>query len=364
MDVTHIRGMLLEEAVLYLLGQAGYRTINSHIGDSTLASHSAGVAVVGRGAPHQVDAIADYLLGQPFSHPQRLLVEAKCYSNDTPIGISVVRNAVGVLKDVSEFWNTAGGAHLGHKRYHYHKAIFSVSRFASDAEMYAFAQDVYLFPLSASSCFQPIIDAIFGVTRHTLQRPAWPKGARLTELRLAIRDALQNQVGVERSVVGEEYGHEFQSFVAAVRSLGGVLLAIVGRTFPLFLVPSSRGTLDQLDDRVFVRVRTTTARRASRDGLRRQGWTLTDQNNKVLFSFDIPPTLFSMYGAAGVMTREAAALMKEEVFSELQAITFRNGRMRLIQFELDPNWLATLLDYTRTVSAQRREIDSAGTVVE
>lgn len=350
--------MLLEEAVLYLLGRAGYRTINDHVGDSTLARHPAGVAVIGRGAPHQIDAIADYMLGQPFSHPQRLLVEAKCYSNDKPIGLSVVRNAVGVLKDVSEFWNTAGGAHLGHKRYHYHKAIFSVSRFASDAEMYAFAQDVYLFPLSASSCFQPIIDAIFAVTRHTLQKPTWPTDARLAELRAMIRQALQNEAGLDRAYGGDHYGGEFQSFIAAVRSLGGVLLAIVGRTFPLFLVPSSRATLDRLDDQVFVRVRTTAARRSSRDGLRRQGWTLTDEKDRVLFSFDLPPTLFTMYGAAGVMTREAAALMKEEVFSELQAITFRNGQLRLIHFELEPQWLENLLAYTRSVSAQRREVDS------
>jgi hypothetical protein len=56
--------------------------------------------------------------------------------------------------------------------------------------------------------------------------------------------------------------------------------------------------------------------------------------------------------------------MKEEVFSELQAITFGKGRMRLIHFELDPHWLGNLLDYTRTMSAQRLAVDAVGIPAE
>jgi hypothetical protein len=98
MDVTQVRGMLFEEAVLYLLRQTGYRTVDATSGDPTLQTHPAGLAVVGRGARHQIDAIADYLVGQPFSHPQRLLVEAKCFTGKKPVGLEVTRNAVGVLR--------------------------------------------------------------------------------------------------------------------------------------------------------------------------------------------------------------------------------------------------------------------------
>ena len=110
MEVTQVRGMLFEEAVLFLLRRTGYQTIDAKNGDPTLDdTHPAGIAVVGRGARHQIDAIADYTIGQPFSRPVRLLVEAKCFTNKKPVGLEVMRNAVGVMKDVSEFWVTLGG---------------------------------------------------------------------------------------------------------------------------------------------------------------------------------------------------------------------------------------------------------------
>jgi hypothetical protein len=38
-----------------------------------MLGHS-GIEVIGRGAKHQIDSIADFTIAQPFSHPQRLLV--------------------------------------------------------------------------------------------------------------------------------------------------------------------------------------------------------------------------------------------------------------------------------------------------
>jgi hypothetical protein len=344
MDVTHIRGMLLEEAVLYLLRRAGYRTVNTAAGDPTLyAGHSAGIAVWGRGAAHQIDAIADYIVGQPFSHPQRLLVEAKCYSNKYAIDIGTVRNAVGVLKDVSEFWNTAGGIPRNHRRYHYQKAIFSVSRFSTEAEKYAFAQDVYLFPLGASKCFQPIIDSIFGITRKTLQSvKAAGVTWKLGDMRRWIRDALNDGDYREK---GDEL-IEWWRFVEAVQALGGILIAMVGRAFPLFLVPHSRDVLSAVTDNLRVRVRRN-----------KDKWTLNDTNNRVLFSFELPPMLFTMYAEAGVISREASAQLKEDLFSDLQAIVFLEDRPRHVRFELDPGWLENLRAYSKQQAELRATLD-------
>ena len=72
----------------------------------------AGLNVWGRGGKHQIDAIADLRIGQPFSNPQRLLVEAKAYSNEPKVGLPIVRGAVGVLKDVSEFGSRTGRINL------------------------------------------------------------------------------------------------------------------------------------------------------------------------------------------------------------------------------------------------------------
>ena len=104
--INQIRGMLLEEAILYLLRISGYRTIEDAADDETLRIGRAGIEVVGRGGAHQIDAIADFSLTPPFSYSQRLLLEAKCYHSRTPVSLAVIRNAVGVLRDVEEHWFT------------------------------------------------------------------------------------------------------------------------------------------------------------------------------------------------------------------------------------------------------------------
>ena len=163
--ITHIRGMLLEEAILHLLRGTGYSTVESVGTDPTLKLGPAGLEVIGRGSSHQIDAIADFLIAQPFSNPQRLLVEAKCYSPGNPVDLPIARNAVGVLKDVSEFWVTAGaGTPVPKKRYHYQYALFSASTYTERAERYAFAHDIYLIPLAGSAFFRPVIDSIPAVS--------------------------------------------------------------------------------------------------------------------------------------------------------------------------------------------------------
>lgn len=101
---NQIKGMLLEEAILYLLRAAGYIHIDSVGNDPTLRQGSAGMYVRGRGADHQIDAIADSLIQHPFSNPQRLLVEAKHLKGN--VRLPVIRNALGTLMDVNEFSGT------------------------------------------------------------------------------------------------------------------------------------------------------------------------------------------------------------------------------------------------------------------
>ena len=189
--MQNIRGMLLEEALLNLLESSGYKTVDDPTGDPTLQDGSAGIKVKGRGGSHQIDAIADSRVHQPFSHPQRLLVEAKCYEPRQAVGLPFVRGAVGTLKDVSEFWMTAGGQ-IPKQRYHYQYAMFSATGYTKDAQRYAFAHDVYLIPLAASRFLTPVIQSIRNVT------PAQPAEERnldipvqMKELRREVRRAIR-----------------------------------------------------------------------------------------------------------------------------------------------------------------------------
>lgn len=163
---NQIAGAILEEAVLSVLGAAGFRPLENLQGDPTIDPTGPPVTIRGRGTVHQIDAVADPVVGYAFSNPARLLVEAKAYSDHRRVGLEVVRNAVGTVKDVSEFWRPADPGTAGAKRYHYRYAIFASTEFTRGAQEYAFAQDVYLLPLRCSAFFRPVMAAIEELRRY------------------------------------------------------------------------------------------------------------------------------------------------------------------------------------------------------
>ena len=136
-NISQVRGALLEEAVLYLLEKFDYKTIEAYPGhgNETLRGGHSGLEVRGRGSWHQIDALAAFKSSPAFMYPLRLMVEAKCYQNHRTVGIEVVRNSVGVLKDISENYFTmpSGGANVQIPRFNYHSAIFSTSGYTSGA---------------------------------------------------------------------------------------------------------------------------------------------------------------------------------------------------------------------------------------
>lgn len=331
-DIFQIRGMLLEEAILFLLRRSGYVTVETHEGDPTLRQHQAGIAVVGRGAIHQIDAIADYLLGQPFSHPQRLLVEAKCH-NSGSISLTTIRNAVGVLKDVSEFWSTVDSLPTTHRRYHYQKAVFSTTPFSPAAERYAFAHDIYLFPMASSAFARPIVEAIYAISGRSFVRAGRKHiPVELTRLRRAVRQSLRaGEATDELATLVRRDAAEWQGFITQVTSLGSILVGMIARSFPVFLVPASRNVIDDLGDRVPVELR-----------IKRGRWYIRRPGGPDLFSFDLPPVLFALYTDTGILRREQAAALKQAWMTDFQALIAADGQLRVIQFELDRMWLERL----------------------
>src|SRR5437016_2100938 len=159
--ISQIRAMFLEEAILYLIVVCGYNAVDYDKDDVTLCLRpfDKALCVKGRGESHQIDAIADFFLSPPFSYKHRLLIEAKYHIEH--VGLPTLRGVVGTLKDVSEFW-TANNLSIG--RYHYLYAVFSGSDFTSDAQNYAFAQDIHLFSLNKSRYFLGLLQSIARVT--------------------------------------------------------------------------------------------------------------------------------------------------------------------------------------------------------
>lgn len=330
-NFSQFRGMLLEEAILYLLRASGYRTVDSSDGDETLENHPGGLAVKGRGGRHQIDAIADFTVTPPFSHPQRLLLEAKCYK--TPIGIGVARNGFGVLCDADEYWVPSPTWTILKKRYHYQYAIASISGFSEDAQQYAYAHDIYLLALERASYFQQVAEAInaFSDDNNDITIPrgkAW-----LHQFRISLRQSLREQSNEILIEVNETTRALIVRYLNACRAVRTGVIALLNGRFPVMLIPHPNIRLGNLEEQ-FVRIFR---------GNEERGWFITTQNRRErLFSFDIPQEMFEFYANGGELTRERALDLKAENMGTIQLIITMNERVRVITLRLDADWIDRL----------------------
>jgi hypothetical protein len=339
-----MRGLLLEESILTLLRAAGYRTVTSAGTDPTLTEKGGVLVVAGRGTSHQIDAIADFRIGQAFSNPQRLLVEAKYYSENRPISLSIIRNAVGVLKDVSEYWYRSEKSESASSRFHYQAAIFSASAFTADAQDYAFAHDIYLLPLRESGYFAPILKAIWESVASIEKQS---NGQLISEepkyVRQYVRSTLQEEIGAVEEQV-EILPSDFTWLAPLLRAHSQVrqaLIGVIGRAFPILLVPRPGLDLRTLNNIEFVEL-------YFEDPGTSAGWSLVRSNDREpLFTFDLPPELFERYSEDGVLSPERAVDLKEDHFREIQSVYTFNQTVRIITFRLDVNWLLTVRETIR-----------------
>lgn len=338
--ISQIRGMLLEEAVLQLLRTAGYTVVEKAESDPTLHDGHSGLEVLGRGGRHQIDSVADFRISAPFSHPQRLFVEAKCFSPRYPVGLPIIRNAVGVLKDVSEWWvppsDPSGIATTG--RYHYQYALFSASGYTLDAERYAFAQDIYLIPYERSRFIAPVIQAIRQLTHEDFGAEAWNAiDLDIGSLRRAIRNVFQGGRLINFVQVPDAVATAVNRFVEAISMIRGTLLAMVGRRFPVHLIPAPYLDVRELREHYRVRI-----------WWDNQSWYLRDASNgRELFSFDLPPELFNLYAEHGNLTESRALDLKSEMLGRFQALLTVEQVTRLITFELDRDWIIRVRERIR-----------------
>jgi hypothetical protein len=341
--LSQIRGLLLEEVLLYLLEFSGYKTILTDNNDDTLHQGHSGLEVKGRGCSHQIDAIADFVVATPFSNPQRLLVEAKCYSDNYPIGIEYIRNAVGVLKDVSEYWVPNPGDNA--KRYHYQYALFSASGFTTTAERYAFAQDIYLFPLQESSFIKPIVENIRSINHIAFQAENDKSiNISLTSFRQSFRILLHENSAIFENEITKEL---LLPLTDTCRRLKGVMLGMVSRQFPIILTPSPEFNINEMVDSYEVEMH----------GFYndQRGWTLSHHGIDIL-SFDIPINIFQMYAERGALKPTSALNMKSAYFTEIQAIVIQHSVPKVVTFRLDHDWLERLISQVNQTN-QRHGFD-------
>lgn len=353
---AQVRGMLLEEALLYLLRNSGYRTITGVGNDPTLQSGPAGLEVKGRGTDHQIDAIADFLVSPPFSYPQRLLVEAKCYAQNRRVGVDVIRNAVGVRKDIEEYWaSEPRNNRISLKqRYHYQYGIFSASGYTKGAISYAFAHDIYLLVLENSRFIRPIIESIYQFT-DAVVGTIGSIPMSLQEIRLAIRNALlqrdqhnwRRQIGFDDLGTDQNISQLIAEYVEICRQVNEAALAMLGNRFPVFLVPAPDIDLNNLRGYRQVRIYWDNF-----------GWYIrSSRNDEDLFSFDLPDELFHLYDESGRLTASQALDLKERYLSEIQLFVTTNDRLHLVTLSLDRDWINQIRNRIGYQSQDSNEFD-------
>lgn len=331
--IPQIRGMLLEEAVLHLLRSSGYVPVLNAGTDPTLHDGKAGLEVHGRGGLHQIDAIADPLFSPAFSNSHRLLLEAKCYANKS-VGIDKIRNAIGVLKDVSEYWVPPQGPTglISTSRYHYQYAMFSASGFSPEAEKYAFAHDVFLIQYQRSKYMSSVIRSIQAFEASDFYADnEYSVNVDMTQLRSAIRRGIREGQFAYYTLDMPSAEENINIFIRSVTDIDGTLLALAAGRFPIHLVPAPDIQLSGLSSYNTVRIRWDS-----------ESWYLEDTHNNRLFSFDLPLELFDLYADHGMLSEHKALDLKERYFDTLQAIYTTNTSIRLITFQLDVDWIQSI----------------------
>jgi len=328
---AQIRGMFLEEALLYLLRVSGYRTIN-HIerGDITLLKSGAGLHVKGRGCDHQIDAIADFAITPPFTYPQRLLVEAKNLRKH--VDIEVVRNALGVLRDIQEYWVPTKMSVPTKKRFHYQYAIASTSGYSEKAEKFAYAHDIFLIPLSRARYFQPITTSIREFDSVNIYQTDQQLGS-FQDFRLAIRQKLyQSNSPLSQSLrLTQEAVRLVENFIESCIGVNRGVIALLDRRFPIFLVPNPRIRLDELPAQSPVNVRIFWDD---------EGWYINSASDgQKLFSFDMPEEMLRLYLEGGNLSGDRALDLKQENLREIQFILTLGKRINFVTLRLDMEWI-------------------------
>lgn len=211
------------------------------------------------------------------------------------------------------------------KSQHYQAAIFSATGFSSNAQNYAYAQDIYLLPLRRSAHFTPILDALNRVSGALAEEP---DHARIGKLRRQFRAWLDDtQPHPDPLLI---------PLLDACEDIRSALLGMIADRFPVFLVPERPEALEALPDRMRMRIH-----------FDERGWFLGPPDDEYLFSFDLPDELFERYAKNGQLSRTAAADMKEEQFQAIKALHLRAGQPRVITFELDRTWLERIREQTR-----------------
>lgn len=347
-SIAQVRGALLEEVVLFLLSKVGYQTIDPAALAAKpvpgLRSGHSGLEAQGRGTWHQLDALSDWIHSPPFMYPLRLIVEAKCYKNTHPIQLSTVRNAVGVLKDVTEnyFSFQPNGGGIKGQRYNYAAAIFSPSGFTRGAVEYAVAHQVFLIQYDDVAVIAPVIDAIYSLEQpHVSLEKGFVQSARKA-LRAALNDQ-DSSFGAPMTSIAA--GYIYNEIGEKAKSIGGSYFGMLQGRWPMHLLRD--------EPLPAIAFETDTVACVVRRG-EHGGWHFEPiqfargQPGWFKLEFSLPEAIAELV-SQNPDDRVALANVKQQHFSFIDLTGTIGGIRRSVRLQLDADWIDSYVDRQRSL---------------
>jgi hypothetical protein len=257
LSTKQIRGLVLEEIILVLLSKAGYRILKAQE-DALIRDGKAGLEVQGRGEWHQVDALVAYDHTPAFLFPIRLGLEAKAYfpteSSSGKVGIEVIRNAVGVVKDLNENYFSDSAQTLKLKRYNYVYSIFSLNGFTKNAQRYAMAHQIYLVQYYHNQLFSGIRTKLGQLDGKAAM------GSKQSDIRGMLKGFFTNP-GKYRHELRNIFDQEIdliENLLEEVNHIGGSYFGLLNGEYPIHIVSERPidNNLDKDEYEVYINART------------------------------------------------------------------------------------------------------------
>jgi hypothetical protein len=289
--------------------------------------------VRGRGEWHQIDALGRWKYTIPFVYPLRLLCEAKCWNNS--VGLPVVRNFVGVIKDIAENYfvedNQDIDKRMLSKRHTDCGAIFSISGFTKPAQRYAYAQGIFLVSYENNPVINKLVKNVEELSRFV-------RLARRRKKR-EFSEWFERIWSTSYPPTDDKYVADREAFIDNLTKLeskfSDVRTSVIGiatGVYPLHLLSYTEIPYDLFigTDETFFR---TTYRRTERGGYYFE--IFPSDFPEVRLYFTVPEIILSKY-------RDSMRRFKMEFLEWIDIPVTVRGIRRILRFKLDTEWLKSI----------------------
>jgi len=323
-----VKGALFEILVKKLLEKNDYEPCQA---DNEQVDNQGRVR--GRGEWHQIDALGRWRYTLPFVYPIRLLCEAKCW--DDPVGLPVIRNFVGVIKDISENYFVEDSRDINRrmlsKRYTDCGAVFSVNGFTKPAQRYAYAQGIFLVSYENN----PIVGEFIKIIEDMSVLIRLGRQERTREFQKWFERSWRQyspRIGNRFVTRAREFLDKLERLKERFTGVRTSVVGIASGVYPLHILSYQElpSDLFRESDEVFFRV---TYHRIPRGG---HYFEIHPSDFPDLrYYFSVPEVILSKY-------RDSMRQFKKEFLKWIDLpVTIREMR-RILRFKLDMEWLRSV----------------------